>query len=199
MRELLSHDGCLTPFLGDFLLIPMLTKKNLELQSSSLWHHPFFVTAWKKDRAKILLYHWSIIILDNSIHRPIFIVRLLQSRCCLSENWSARENTHSGLGAAGPDRNLHKVRPQLSSLGVGCCLQRPLSCDPLVSVGGAGLGREIFIIISQLLTIYDKSQCWYAVCWKAQRPNLCNQSPNWPPILSESIKTQVVSSCERPA
>lgn len=27
MRELLSHDGCLTPFLGDFLLIPMLTEK----------------------------------------------------------------------------------------------------------------------------------------------------------------------------
>ena len=30
-----------------------------------------------------------------------------------------------------------------------------------MNVGGIGLGREIFIIISQLLTIYDKSQCWY--------------------------------------
>ena len=63
------------------------------------------------------------------------------------------------------------MRPELSSLGVASVLR--LLRDPLVNVGGIGLGREIFIIISQLLTIYDKSQCWYVVCWKAHSLTLC--------------------------
>ena len=83
----------------------------------------------------------------------------------------------------------------------------PLWCRVLPSASvilwrmwvGRGWAREIFIIISQLLTIYDKAQCWYVVCWRHTALCVTRAPTDWPPILSESIKTQVVSSCERPA
>ena len=142
------------------------------------------MTVWNKTERK------SCDIIDPlssriTIHRPHFIVRLLifQSRCCLSENWSARENTHSELGAHSVNRNQDKVR--LSSLSA-------VALSPLLSVGGAGLGREIFIIISQLLTIYDKSQCWYVVCWRAHSPTLCNQSPTDHPFCQNPLKRRLL-------
>ena len=100
----------------------------------------------KKDREKILWYHWSIVIPDNNTpaSRPHFIVRLLifQSRCCLSENWSARENTHSELGAHSVNRNQDKVR--LSSLWavasclVSACVGPEILCSVWAGLGWAG-------------------------------------------------------------
>ena len=171
-EELLSRDGCLTPFLGDFLLDPMLTKKNqgtaiIILAASSLLCDCF--EERQRENPVISLIHCH----PNNTHRPIFIVSLLQSRCCLSENWSARENTkHPSWGRRGTNTRCGPSFPLLVS-GVAISV-----CDPLASVGGAGLGEgNIHNYFSASHNLWQGSVL--VCCVLEAHSALCNQSPNW--------------------
>lgn len=164
MRELLSHDGCLTPFLGDFLLIPMLTEKKsrtaiIILVASSLLCDCF--EERQRENPVISLIHCH----PGSQYTGQFSLCVFSSLDVVYLKIDLPEKTPILMW--GPIGTNTRCGPSFPLAG---CQVLP-SASPLLSVGGAGLGREIFIIISQLLTIYDKPQCWYVVCWKARWPH----------------------------